>query len=61
FKDWLALVGKDGKTAICTVCNANLKGGKSELRQHSETKVHIKNFQIEKTPSQQVLLKFVPQ
>lgn len=60
FKDWLSL-GKDGKSAICTVCNTNLKGGKSELKRHGETKQHIKNFQIKKAPSQAVLTKFVSQ
>lgn len=42
FKPWLA-TEKDG-TAKCTVCNASLKGGKSELKRHSLTKTHVENM-----------------
>lgn len=43
FKDWLS-TDTDGKTAKCSVCNTTLKGGKSELKKHSQTKVHTRNI-----------------
>lgn len=43
FKDWL-LIDADGKTGKCKVCNTLIKGGKTELKRHSETKMHLRNF-----------------
>jgi hypothetical protein len=45
FKSWLLLDDR-GKNPKCKVCNVSLKGGKSEMTRHSETKVHTRNISL---------------
>lgn len=58
FKDWLT-TDDTGTLAKCKVCSADLKGGRSELKRHSDTKIHQRNMQAKKI--QPSISSFVPQ
>jgi hypothetical protein len=58
FKNWL-VIDKDGKTGKCSACNTHIKGGKTEFKRHSETKLHTRNMAAKM--SQPSVAAFVPQ